>query len=56
MDDRGLPPGGYHLDETGADVAVLRRGNGSFVAAFSAWGATEESIRRAAEEDLAEGG
>ena len=51
MEDWGFPPGGYDLDETDADVAVLRRGDGSFVAAFSTLGATEASIRRAAEED-----
>ena len=56
MDDRGPLPGGYDLDETDAEVAVLRRGDGSFVAAFSAWGATEKSIRRAAEEDRAREG
>ena len=56
MDDRGPLPGGYDLDETDAEVAVLRRGDGSFVAAFSAWGATEESVRRAAEEDRARDG
>ena len=46
-------PGGYQLDEADADVAVLRRDNGSFVAAFSALGAPEESVRSAAEEDRA---
>ena len=44
---------GYRLDETDTDVVVLRREDGSFVAAFSALGATEESIRTAAEEDRA---
>ncbi len=43
----------YRLDETDTDVVVLRREDGSFVAAFSALGATEESIRTAAEEDRA---
>ncbi len=56
MDDAGFLPAGYRLDETDVDVVVLRRGDGSFVAAFSARGATEESIRRAAEEDRAREG
>ena len=51
MDDPRLLPGGYRLDEADADVVVLRRGDGSFVAAFSAWGAAEGAIRRAAEDD-----
>ncbi len=51
MDDAGFLPAGYRLDETDVDVVVLRRGDGSFVAAFSAQGATEGSIRAAAEED-----
>ncbi len=54
MDDPGFLPGGYSLDETDPDVVVLRRGDGSFVAAFSALGATEGSVRRAAEEDRAQ--
>ncbi len=32
---------------------MLRRGDGSFVAAFSAWGATEGAIRRTGEEERA---
>ena len=51
MDDTGFLPAGYYLDETDADMVMLRRGDGSFVAVFSAAGATEVSIRRAAEED-----
>jgi hypothetical protein len=47
----GLPPG-YILDESDPDVFVLRRPDGSFLAAFSALGATEESIRQVAVEDL----
>ena len=53
MDDPRLLPGGYRLDMADADVLVLRREDGSFVAAFSAWGAAEGAIRRAAEEDRA---
>ena len=46
-----LPKFDYHLDESDPDVAVLRRDDGSFVAAFSARGATEEGIIRAAKDD-----
>jgi hypothetical protein len=47
-------PGYYFIDESDPDVVVLRREDGSFVAAFSAQGATEEGIRQAAEEDYRE--
>lgn len=47
-------PAGYY-QERDPDVLVLRREDGSFVAAFSALGCTEGSVRRAAEEDRAEG-
>ena len=46
-----LPKFDYHLDESDPDVAVLRRQDGAFVAAFSAKGATEEGITRAAKDD-----
>jgi hypothetical protein len=46
-----LPKFDYHLDESDPDVAVLRRDDGAFVAAFSARGATEEGITRAAKDD-----
>ena len=46
-----LPKFDYHLDESDADVAGLRRYYGSFVAAFSAWGATGEGIVEATKED-----
>ena len=46
-----LPKFDYLLDESNPDVAVLRRDDGSFVAAFSARGATEEGIIRAAKDD-----
>jgi hypothetical protein len=45
-----LPPG-YTLDISDSDVLVLRRSDGSSVAAFSAWGADPTEVRRAAEED-----
>jgi hypothetical protein len=43
----------YHLDESDPDVLVLRRQDGSFVAAFSACGATREGIVEAAKETYA---
>jgi hypothetical protein len=46
-----LPKFDYHLDESDPDVLVLRRQDGSFVAAFSACGATREGIVDAAKED-----
>ena len=48
---RLLPKLDYHLDESDPDVAVLRRQDGAFVAAFSARGATKEGILEAAKED-----
>ena len=51
MDELELPAFKYFLDESDPDVIVLRRQDGTFVAAFSAQGATKEGIRRAAEED-----
>ena len=44
-------PERYYLDERDPDVAVLRRDDGAFVAAFSAMGATREGIVEAAEEN-----
>ena len=41
----------YYLDESDPDIVVLRRQDGSFVAAFSALGATREGIVEAAKED-----
>ena len=46
-----LPRFDYYLDESDPDIAVLRRQDGSFVAAFSAQGATTEGIVEAARED-----
>jgi hypothetical protein len=46
-----LPCFNYILDESDPDVVMLRRPDGSFVAAFSASGATEEGIREATMED-----
>jgi hypothetical protein len=42
---------GYYLDESDPDILILRRHDHSFVAAFSASGATRAGIREAAEED-----
>ena len=46
----GLPES-YYLDESDPDVLVLRRQDATFVAAFSAQGATKEGIVEAAKED-----
>jgi hypothetical protein len=48
----GLPTH-YYLDESDPDVVVLRRPDGTFVAAFSAEGATREGLLEAAKEDYA---
>jgi len=47
-----LPPS-YYLDESDPDVLILRRQDGTFVAAFSPQGATTEGIVEAAKEDYA---
>jgi hypothetical protein len=44
-------PEHYYLDESDPDVLVLRRQDGTFVAAFSAQGASREGIVEAAKED-----
>jgi hypothetical protein len=41
----------YRLDESDPDVVILRRRDGTFVAAFSAMGATREGILEAAKGD-----
>ena len=46
-----LPKIHYSLDESDPDIVVLRRQDGSFVAAFSARGATREGIEEATKED-----
>jgi hypothetical protein len=48
-----LPKFDYYIDESDPDVIVLRRQDGTFVAAFSAQGATKEGIVEAAKEDYA---
>ena len=52
MDELMLPAFSYYLDESDPDVFVLRRQDGSFVAAFSASGITKEGIVEAAKEDF----
>jgi hypothetical protein len=44
-------PKHYDLDESDPDAVVLRRDDGTFVAAFSARGATKEGLVEAARED-----
>ncbi len=51
MEELRFPTFDYYLDESDPDVAILRRQDGSFVAAFSARGATKEGIVAAANED-----
>ena len=54
MEDLRFPKFDYYLDESDPDVVVLRRQDGSFVAAFSARGVSKEGIVEAAEEDYRE--
>jgi hypothetical protein len=51
MEELSFPTFDYHLEESDPDVVILRRQDGSFVAAFSARGATKEGIVEAAKED-----
>ena len=51
MEDDKLQSFNYYLDESDPDIVFLRRQDGSFVAAFSARGATKEGIVEAAKED-----
>ena len=51
MEELSFPTFDYHLDESDPEVVILRRQDGSFVAAFSARGATREGIVEAAKED-----
>jgi hypothetical protein len=46
-----FPSFNYYLDESDPDIVILRRQDGTFVAAFSARGATKEGIVEAAKED-----
>jgi hypothetical protein len=49
-----FPKFDYYLDESDSDIVTLRRQDGSFVAAFSARGATRETIAESAKEDYYE--
>jgi hypothetical protein len=51
VEGKSLPKFDYYMDESDADIVVLRRQDGAFVAAFSARGATREGIVEAAKED-----
>jgi hypothetical protein len=50
LEESALPIS-YYLDESDPDVLILRRQDDSFVAAFSAQGATREGLVAAARED-----
>ncbi len=54
MEELRFPTFDYYLDESDPDVVILRRQDGSFVAAFSVRGVTREGIFQAAEEDRRE--
>jgi hypothetical protein len=51
MEVKMLPKFDYYIDKSDPDIVVLRRQDGSFVAAFSTRGATREGIVEAAKED-----
>lgn len=53
-EDLLFPKFEYHLDESDPDIVVLCRQDDTFVAAFSARGATREDIVEAAKEDYGE--
>lgn len=50
MEEPKVPPA-YYIDESDPDILMLRRQDGTFVAAFSSQGATREGIVEAAMED-----
>jgi hypothetical protein len=50
MEERKLPSA-YYIDESDPDILLLRRQDGTFVAAFSSQGATRDGIVEAAMED-----
>jgi hypothetical protein len=51
MKELTFPKFDYYLDESDPDIVILHRQDGSFVAAFSASGATREGIDEAARKD-----
>ena len=50
MEELKFPTFDYYLDQSDPDVVILRRQEGSFVAAFSARGVTKDGILEAARE------
>jgi hypothetical protein len=50
MDEHRLPKFDYCLDESDPDTVILRRQDGSFVAAFSVGGITKGGILEATKE------
>ena len=50
LEESALPTS-YYLDESDPDIPILRRQDGTFVAAFSAQGVTREGLVAAARED-----
>ena len=54
MEEHMFPTFDYYLDQSDPDVVILRRQEGSFVAAFSARGATKDGILEAARKDRRE--
>jgi hypothetical protein len=46
QEQRWFPKFDYYLDESDPDIAVLRRQDGAFVAAFSAQEAAEEDYKK----------
>ena len=53
-EDLLFPAFNYYLDESDPDILILRRQDDTFVAAFSARGATTEGIIEAAKDDYRE--
>jgi hypothetical protein len=51
MKEHKFPKFDYYLDESDPDIVILHRQDGSFVAAFSASGATREGIDEATRKD-----
>ena len=51
MEHEAELPKHYCLDESDPDIVVVRRDDGTFVAVFSARGATKEGLVEAAQED-----
>jgi hypothetical protein len=51
MEEHKLPKFDYYIDESDPDIVIWLRQGGTFVAAFSARGATKEGLLEAAKED-----